>query len=385
MKKKIMAVALVIVMAVAFTPVSRAYDSVPYFIVVNDTLMPFNSDNMPRIIGGMYFVPHHIFDFAGVVSMASVSEERLQLYRGADTFLDFFTEPGNARTVDQRGNHRSWPRPRRIGSRFFVPLATVADYFDLTFEVRRLQDIDPNLIQDDRVHVLRIISHSVINTPTLVGMHENVMREAYDRHFNPAPPGPPTPPGPPEPPAPPNFQDVTVYLSFYDLSAGGAARILDVLDFYAQAGFRSTFFVTADEIARNSGLIRRIAGIGHTIGLKLAEGTQEEYLEMSALLFEAAKLRTVIISAQEGAHESAAETADRHGLILWGADRIFGADDVVGAAAVNRVFSTQSGARQSLRFACSDNTAAILPGILSFLDTYEYNVARITETTAPIR
>ena len=364
-----------------------------HFIAVNDTLLPFVERNMPMVVGGAYLVPHHVFEHLGIYSISSTRHERLELYRGGSQFVNFHTD-GSGLTTGSQNENLSWPAARRSGSVFYVPLRQVTHYFGLTYEII---EVGHDIIPHGRPMIIRIKSDDFsFNTETLRGRNAERLRTEFDRHFGIGQPQQPPPqiPRPPDNGAnqPPQveipgprqvFRDVLIYLSFYDFSAGLAERIVDVLDF-PDLAFHASFFVTADEIMENPGLIRRIAGSGHTIGIMLSEGTEEEYLKASEILFEAAKVRTVIIMTDDDAAEIAEETAESLGLVIWGASRSFGADSAVSTSVVTGLFPTSRGQRANLKFACSENTAAILPGVLSFIRDY-YTLARITETVEPIR
>jgi len=375
-KKRIIAVFVAVSLMAVFTPtVSRAAVT-PYFIAVNDALLPFGDDTMPFVSGGEFFVPVRVFEGVGVWSISSADQEIVRLYRGVSRFVEFDTLQGLVE--DQDGNTLNWPSARRVGQRVYVPLRQVSEYFGFTF---RTIDVPRSVIPDEQVRIIRIVSNAIFNDPTFVGVNERAMRSAYNNYFAPQPPIIP-PIDPPVVPQP-NFSDVTILLSFYDISAGSADGILDMLDIQATSGDHSCFFVSAGDIAENPGLIRRIAGSGHALGIWLENGTLKEYREASALLFEAAKIRTVIVSAGEAA-EIALETAEMSGLIFWGDSHSFIDYDNLSVAAITGALPIESGARSNLMFSCSENAASILPGVYSFLSDNEYTIVRITETVEPI-
>jgi len=378
----LVSLAIVIGLSWALLPVSRAA-VIPYFISVNDNILPFNDSTMPLRINDVYFIPHNVLADVGVHYVAVVSAEQLHLYRGATRSVEFDITQGV--TIDQDGTMRGWPAARMIGNRFYVPLREVANFFGLTYEILPIiQGITPH---DTNVSIIRIQPDLLLNGPSFVGIHRDSLIDTYRRHFGIQPP--PRPPDLPEPTLPdiveipPDFSDVIIYLSFFDLSAGGLADILDLFGSPpAVIGYRAVFFASAADIAENPGLIRRIFGSGHSLGIHLVDGTYEEYLETSALLLEAARMRSVLILAEPD-NETAIDMAQEHGLVLWNTAQRFGEYDT-GDRVTNAV-STDSGARQNLKFNASENTAEILPGVIAFLRTNNYTVRRITETVLPIR
>jgi hypothetical protein len=137
-----------------------------------------------------------------------------------------------------------------------------------------------------------------------------------------------------------------------------------------------------NDIRKNPGIIRKISGTGHTIGILLKQGTFEEYLEASALLFEAAKIKTVIISADVSI---LADTAlfDANGLILWESSQSYVDYEAQLLGEITASFPQEKNARRNLLFSCSETVASILPGIISYLQERNYTIEKITETVAP--
>lgn len=372
-------------MAVYMPTISRAA-IVPYFIAVDDKLLPFNDDTMPYISGGVIFVPSWIFREADVWSIAAEDLEWVRLYVGRSKYVDFLT--GEGVTKDQNGSYLQWPAARRIGSRFYVPLQQVCDFFDLTPETT---GISRDIIPQEQMQIIRIRSGGGVNGPTFVGLNKNAIRDAYNEYYAPPPTQPPVPtvsPGVTSPPSPteeppPVYNDVTIYISFYDISAGGTDVVWELLNVTAESDYRFCFFVSANDIYTDPGLIRRIYGSGHTIGIWLEKGAYDEYVKTSALLYEAAKISTVLVSADETT-EGFLLSEDLHGLIFWEASQSLIYDDTLSVEDVTAMISKERGERQNLMSSCSVNAALMLSGILSYLREYEYTVESITETVIPV-
>jgi len=384
MIKKIVAIIFILGIMASLSPMVSHAVITPYFMAINDTLLPFNADTMPFVSGGEVFVPARVLEGVEVYAIGSDQAERLRLYSDASVYIDFYTARGV--TEDHNGNTLQWPSARRVGRRFYVPLRQVCDFFDLTY---RVFDVPRDVIPNEHVRVVRIMTRGGFNfnDPTFIGINERAMRTAYNDYYAPPPTPPPSPTGGAEPPPPiveppPNYSDVTIYLSFYDVSAGSAEAILDLFDIRAESGYGVCFFVNAADITENQGLIRRISGTGHSIGLWLTDGTFEEYTNASALLFEAAKVKTVIVSA-DSETESAVDMAASHGLIYWESSQGY-VDSTLPLAAITEMIPEESGARQNLVFSCSENAASILYRVYSFLRENEYSIARITETVEPL-
>jgi len=382
MKKRIVAVTVAICLMALLLPAASRAAITPYFMAVNDTLLPFKTDTMPYISGGEYLVPVKVFGGLGIYDVPSVDTGFVRLYRGVKKYVDFYTTRGV--TEDTDGNVLNWPSARRIGGSFYVPLRQVCDYFSLTYEIIA---VPRDIIANEQMWIIRIIASASINNPTFISLNKNALRNSYNEYYAPpvpvSPPPPNTaPPPPPQEEPPPDFSDVTIHLSFFDVSEESAGGILELLDIQTASGFHSCFFVKAGDIRENPGFIRKISGIGHTIGIMLAEGTYEEYLETSALLFEAAKIKTVLVSADESVLADK-NMAEENGLILWESSQAlvdYGDRTVDG---ITGDIPQESGARRNLMFPCSETAASLLPGVISLLLENNYTIERITETVAP--
>ena len=387
MTKKIPAIIILICIMTAFLPgVSRAAIT-PYFIAINDTLLEFNDETMPYLSGSEIFIPVKIFEKdrgLNVFTIGSDEVERVLLYKGMAKIANFSTMPGSSVTLDKDGNILNWPPARRIGKRFYVPLRQVCDYFDLTYEIH---PIKRDIIPDEQMMLIRIVSSANFNTPTFEGLNRNALRAAYYNYYpppvspSPATPGPVETPPPPQPP--PDYSGITVHLSFYDISAGDVDGILNLLDIHAPFGYHACFFVSAQDISADPGLIRRIAGSGHSIGINLTEGTYEEYLSTSAILFEAAKIRTVIV-CMIGSDENPAAFKDVGGLILWESYFDAGFYDTIEVTTITATIPSDTTARLNIMLSCSEEAATVLPGVISFLRLNELAIERITETNEPV-
>ena len=409
MKRKLAISAIIVVVicvATVLLPMTSRAAVTPAFIVVNDTLLPFNDDNMPYMSEGNIFVPHRIMERLGVYSVSSAAQEQVKLYKGTDFYVDFHTTAGGV-TEDREGKVLPWPSARRIGSIFYVPLRQVCDYFGLKYESFEVgSDVLPQEMWG--IRIMSSQGFSGVNIPTFISINKNALREAYDKYYSPATSSPSTSspalppdgvsPSPPTEEPKPSYVNVTIHLSFSDLSAGNAERILDMLDSVATEGFEACFFVNAADITGNPGLIRRISGSGYSIGIWLEKGTFDEYKEVSSLLYEAAKIKTLLVTAFE-TEDTAIRTADARGLLYWGASWCSEIGEIPAEDTEAEpedpedepqqsfidILPTASGERCNLRFACTEESASMLPDLISYLRDYEYTIARITETVSPIR
>ena len=97
----------------------------------------------------------------------------------------------------------------------------------------------------------------------------------------------------------PGDMDDPVYLSFQGLPS--SALIDTLLQFEVDAGF----FLTADDIRTSPETVRRLAAEGFSLGALLGAEPLAEYEAFSSLLFEAARVKTLLVSASAPEHEDA--------------------------------------------------------------------------------
>jgi hypothetical protein len=377
-RKRILAVALAAVLLIAAIPRTRAA-GIYCFTAVNDTLLPFREYTMPSYFGSTLYVPYSVFSYADVSGAYYSSDGRLTLYTDyGQRRIDFNIALGTAH--DQDNTLLPKVNARSLNGTAYVPLEYVVTYFNLSF-VR---------IINDPASVIRIKSSAArFNDDTFMTLYKDEMRSQYDDFFGntatptptPSVPLPPTaPPSPgtsPTPAPPPTYESVTLYLSFYGIGEGGLDDILEVLSDF---GIKACFFVTAEDILSSPDALRAICGSGHKIGLWLTEGTYSQYTDASALLFEAAKAKSLIVASPDESRVAARDAALANGLIYRDASRTYGED--VTAAAVADSLPKTDGARYELRFSCSGDNARILQGVISFAREWRYGFGRIVETSA---
>jgi hypothetical protein len=363
------------------------------FTAVDDSLMPLRSSTLPTYFGSVLYVPYNIFSYAGVYNTRSTVDNVVCLYNGRSR-LDFYI--GSA-TYDQDGSLFDGVTARYSGSVIFVPINFVCEFFELTYTVT----------PQEPASILRITSAgAVYSDKTFASRFRNQMRDSYDEYTGasslppaastPAASPTPVPPGTEPTPTPtpiPTYEDVTVYLSFYDIGAGRSGDIMDALE---AAGYVGCFFVSeADALSRPDD-IRSISGRGHIIGALLADGGEEEYAGISRLLFEAAKVRTVIIASDSRSEPAAPDEApgeadgrfDAVGasLVYW--CDIGGAVDSenITSRDISLSLSVSGGDLQNVAIPCSDSGANAINGVMSYLREHKYTLGTVSESaSAPNR
>lgn len=368
MKRRIIAgIVLLCVISVYLLPVVKAADDV-YFTGINNTLLPLNDQTMPKYIGGLLYLPYTLFSFSelGVISIASGDKNLILLYSGSRR-LTFDVD--RSTIFDQNWEQYYQYSAKASNGTVYLPANFVCDFFDLTVEV----------ISADPAPVVRVkIASNHINNPTFIGLNKETMQQYYDAFTNTSTSAPPEASVSPVPA--PTYENVSVFLSFFDLSSDSLETLLDTFD---STGYKACFFVTIPDIADNAALLRRAAGSGHTIGIWLNDGTYDEYLNAAGLLFEATKIRTQLVSSSYDKTDVSVAMAASNSLLYWRASRFYAKTSNYSLSGITGKLSTQTGRHDSLCFACSERASTVMRGLLSYLSQNEYSVPRTSETSIP--
>ena len=366
MKKRVaVAVVALCLVAALIQPAVRAAGSV-YFTAINNTVNPLSAETMPTTINGLLYIPYTFFSSAELGVYFGTGSDKVMIYAGSKYLVFDLIRS----TVFDQDNNQHWITAQKIGGLIYVPVDMVCVFFGVDYKVI---DVRP-------APIIRFYKGPVYNEPTFVSINRIKMNTYYDAYTG-APAvsaSPGTPPASPSPP--PTYESITVFLSYCRLTPESFEAILNTLETYR---LRCCFFVSAGEIARNADLLRRAAGAGHTLGIWLENGTLEEYKGASALLFEAVKLRTILIAADGDAAAQAAATANAKGLVFWSATKSFDTSSKLTLADVTGSLSVLSGSRESISFACTEQTAGLSGQLLTYLAEKKYTLRRITERTVP--
>jgi len=302
---------LAVLLLLALLPVTTATAGI-YFTMVNsnapDTLQ---ESTMPINRGGTIYVPISVLGRLGVSSMRPPGEVTLFSSGNAAHYIHIDLEAGTA--VTSAGNAISAQPVLRSGTLFF-PVGSsggasgLASFFGINFR----------LIQSEPAPTVRLyqqigaLSHNAVlqNGETFFGLTQRY--NAFTGADVPAPPATPNPPPPAdegEALATP-LPEVPVSLSFVGLSEETG----ELLDALYTARIPAGFFLTAEDALTHPDLVRRIHGEGHQVGIFLGEDAKTDYAEATVALFDAARLRTVLVTAED---EETQQEAEALGLIVY--------------------------------------------------------------------
>ena len=369
MKRTVTAIVLLLCLAFALVrPEVKAAGSV-YFTAIMDELQPLKTETMPTSINGLWYIPYTFFSSEVLGVYFIPGSDKVMLYSAGGLRTLTFDIPRST-VFDQNGAQYYIPA-QKINGLIYVPVDRVCDFFGLTYKV----------IQTEPAYIIRFKKGDpVYNDKTFPSLNRTKMQAYYEAYTG--TPGPTASPGTSPSPSPQaTYENVTVYLSYYGLTRDSFKNMLDALDAY---GYKCCFFVTSEEIAAEADLLRRAAGTGHSIGIWLTDGTFDEYREASALLFEAAKLRTVLVSAAGDTAGAAKAAAEAGGLVFWSPTRTYDAAAKLTLAGLTGKLNVLSGSRESVNFECTDSAADLTGQFFAYLSGNKYSIRRITERTWPI-
>jgi len=310
----------VILLLFTALPVATAATSGVYFTMVNSSAPDaLQESTMPINRGGTIYVPLSVLLRLGVSSMRPPNEVRLFATGDQSTYIHVDLEAGTA--VTNAGISIVAQPIRRFGT-FFFPIGSasgaspLATFFNINFR----------LIPSEPAPTARIYQQIGPLTHNAVQQNGEILFGFVDRYN--AFTGGNTQQTPPnnggssaQPPqigggmiyqateAEPDTSQIPVSLSFVGLREE-TEELLDAL--YATQ-IPAGFFLTAEDVLTHPDLVRRLHGEGHMVGVFLGEDAKTSYAETSRALFDAARLRTVLVTAEE---EETLREAEDLGLIV---------------------------------------------------------------------
>jgi len=302
--KNIAAALLALAMMLVLVPYSSADDDI-YFTAVNDVLNTLSADTMPVYLYGGYYVPSSVFSNSTLLvnQQYDRAAQTLIMYRD-EVSVTFSIAEGKA--VDNNDYVFNAHVIYR-NSRTYVPLAFVCGIFGFSYSVINAKPGKLIRIKNENVYLEDDIFANAATSLMQLRLNE------YLASIAPVPEDPVTPPAPQDDPPntgttpkPPSIENVATTVFVLGLSEE-TDKVLDVLAADSQ---KVTFFVSVDDIRAYPDTVRRIAGLGHSLGI-FCEASLAEYAQGAALLKKSARRATIMTSCPE---EDEAE-ARRAGLI----------------------------------------------------------------------
>ena len=376
-KRPVLPLVLAVILAVGmFQPMPAAAANL-YFTGINDSVAPLTSSSMPYWSGGTLYVPYTVFDAnqngvgvsLGLYTSYNHRSHIVTIFN-LKQMLVFDLERGTCRD-DMTGAAYDARAVMRYGKPY-VPLYVVCSVFGLEYSYNQLSYISQgylvriksaDAVLDDGLFIDR--ARELIN---------NRLRD-YTQSLSPAettPTVPVSPSGPPEV----DGSNVATYLAFRCESADGLSAILNTLD---GTGQYALFFLAPQVIEEEGGLVRRILGTGHSVGILAREGEEEALSRGRLALEEVAHTRTTLAYVPDGARAG----LEGQGWVCWKETLYLEPGDSVGGTAFASTVLNRLGTRRRtvyLTLEGSGNTARVLPALLRQLSSNHYTVAVPVET-----
>ena len=360
LKRRIVALALILcLLCCALPPAVAAADVC--FIAANDQLLELTA--MPYTTGGVVYIPYWVFTnyfglyynyFSDSVT-ASVYTEQKQLY--------FDMSTGN--TYDANDRYYSASAVFRNGQ-VYLPAAFVCSQFGLVYSyVSGSAYGDVVRIKDGRV---------ALTDSQFLSAAAQLMESRYRAYqAGTVTPTPEVSPGMDDNELP-SREGTAVYLSFQGLPSG------DLLDTLERYEVTSCFFLTAEEIRSAPDTVRAILSGGHRIGIFCGEDATADYAQASALLYEAAREKTLLVTADPGADGACRTLAETEALVFWSynIDGVREGEGVTDPAHLTSYIDVGQ-TRVDVRLACGDNTDRILPPLLVYLIQNHFDLRQVRE------
>lgn len=376
-KRPVLPLVLAVILAVGmFQPMPAAAANL-YFTGINDSVAPLTSSSMPYWSGGTLYVPYTVFDAnqngvgvsLGLYTSYNHRSHIVTIFN-LKQMLVFDLERGTCRD-DMTGAAYDARAVMRYGKPY-VPLYVVCSVFGLEYSYNQLSYISQG-------YLVRIKSaDAVLDDGLFIDRAQELINNRlrdYTQSLSPAettPTVPVSPSGPPEV----DGSNVATYLAFRCESADGLSAILNTLD---GTGQYALFFLAPQVIEEEGGLVRRILGTGHSVGILAWEGEKEALGRGRLALEELAHTRTTLAYVPDGARAGLEE----QGWVCWKETLYLEPGDSVGGTAFAGTVLNRLGTRRRtvyLTLEGSGNTARVLSALLRQLSSNHYTVAVPVET-----
>lgn len=344
-----------------------------YFTSVNDSVAPLTSDSMPFWSGGTLYVPYTVFSARmnglGVSLGLDVSYNRSN---GTVTIFNLrqmlVYDLNNGTCRDEMTGTSYASRAVLRGGKPYVALNTVCSFFGLDYSYNQLPYIQQG-------YLVRVKGEdTVLDDATFIDAAERLINDRlrdYTQSLSPAETA--TPVAPAVPPTSDSASsggenDVVTYLAFRCEQAGGLASILNTLD---ETGQYALFFLSPQLIEEESGLVRRMLGTGHSVGVLALDGEEETLLQGRLALERLTHTRTTLAYVPGGPQSG----LEDRGWVCWKETLLLKEGDT---AVLSRLGSRRSTVYLTLEG--GSETARTLSALLRQLNGSHYTVSVPMET-----
>ena len=367
MKKRIVPALLAVCLLLAcLLPGGAAAADDVCFISVNDTLLELSSSAYTA--GGVTYVPYTAFNYFQINSTYFSSSTTAMLYT---TERQLFLDISQGYSFDAAGT-RYEAQALFHNGQVYVPVGFVCSFFGLSWSYISGKGYgDLCRIKDAGVQ---------LTDSKFFAAAASLMQRRYNAYKSALEPQPETPVTPPPADPAESHSDTTVTFSFEGLPDEAVLAALQAWS------VKACFFLSAEQLRQAPDTVRRIVAAGHSIGLLCPAGdVAGSYGQASRLLFEAARVRTVLVAAPAGADAAAVRAeADAAGLVFWSCsvDGVLGGE---GLSYTGTLLSRLDAARgrADVRLLCNARLGGLLGTVLQHLRDYEFTLHVPSEINAP--
>jgi len=292
LNRKALAVLLALALLISFIPAPVEAVSDVCFVAINDTL----PDSIPLayVHNSIAYIPCSALSGFRIYNLYDPNVSVVLIYTSSQQIT---IDMNQGIATDKDGITYTATAMYRNGQ-VYVPAAFICSLFGL-----RASYIEGSGQGD----ICRVTDGSeVLGDALFLNAATNLMRTRYTAYQQSIASPTPTP-APTEPPGPQG--KANIYLTFLGLPT---SYLLNLLKNY---GFTATFFLTSADITDDPATVRRIVGDGHNVGIYCPDATLWEVPWTSELLFEAAHVKTVLVTAGSGTGQTFVQDCRGSGLV----------------------------------------------------------------------
>ena len=350
-----------------------------YFLSLNDTLSPLAADLMPIRTTSAIYIPSGVFN-------RNLTGVNLGVYFGQDKTMGTATLYSKDRTLifDINGGYacdspegRIYPYRAIIrNGRTYLPAYSVCQFFGLDYSALST-DYGPLI----RIKVKE--NYSLTDTvfiSSAAAWMSSRLNEYLQSQAGPSA-SPSVPPSASTQPTDGNKSSVKVYLAVRVDSGQDLESLLDILD---ARSVPALFFFRPSDLAAYDGLIRRMAGSGHQIGLLIKGETAQELTEQvtqgNLLLEHILRQRTYTVLV-DGTDSQRTQMSER-GFLCW-LENVNGRNEGRSVSAlVGDIMNDVAAKRSFARIILEDGIApTAFSRLIGQLKSDRYDIRAAVETT----
>lgn len=362
---------LLMVMQLSASP-THAVGNV-YFTGVEENILALSDSTMPFWKDNYLYVPATIFSGSARDSLQvgySLASDGswVALYWGSRAIL---FKKGVSYGEDQSGK-RYYPGVAERNGVLFVPAGVVASFFNLKYSV--------STVRNGSLVWLRS-QDFILTEDDFLDAAAGVMDQRYQTYLNGK-----SPAQEPEPEELPTIEELISGKRLYLCARATeeTAALLDLLDRYDS---RMTFFCTADFMAENHDLLRRMSATGHGVGILAEEGegfppVTEQIEAANRELEQAACTKTRLVRAENASPETVTALLTR-GFCAEVSALSASRATLVNSSQASELFRSMTTSRKTAVVWLDDNVSTTgLVAFLSQASRADDPCVPLTETTA---